>query len=160
MKFARLGSVLLLVVVLVTGVAISCSPASGSTNTGDSISGSAAFEMIRQAADDYLSSGKELNTVTATSLYTNLTDGNTSNDPFIISTRTPTLYRTGHICSAVNIPLRSLFLETSWDLLPPKDTNVVLYSETGNEGSEAVSLLNMMGYNVTPLLWGFTSWYK
>ena len=160
MKFLRPAVILLLVGTFILGTAISCNSQTGPTTKPGAISGSAAFELVRQAADTYLSSGKELDTISAKDLYTNLIDGNTSNDPFVISTRTPTLYRTGHVCTAINIPLRSLFLTTSWVMVPPKDTPIVLYSETGNEGGEAASLLNLLGYNVTQLKWGFTSWYK
>jgi rhodanese-related sulfurtransferase len=164
--YKRLIMSVLLLAILIPGMLIACNSTPGnpavtpSQTPKGSISGSAAFEMIRQAADTYLSTGKELNTVSAKVLYTTLSDGNTANDPFVISTRTPLLYRTGHVCTAINIPLRGMFLKTRFSMFPSKDTNVVLYSETGNEGGEAVSLLNMMGWNVTPLKWGFTSWYK
>jgi rhodanese-related sulfurtransferase len=165
--YKRLIMSVLLMATLVSGMLIACGPSTQtvtpptSTQTSKgSISGAAAFEMVRAAADTYFSSGKELNTINAETLYKNLTDGNTKNDPFIISSRTPVLYRTGHVCGAINIPLRSTFLETNWELEPPKDATVVLYSETGNEGGEIVSLMNILGWNVTPLLWGFTSWYK
>jgi sulfur-carrier protein adenylyltransferase/sulfurtransferase len=143
------------------GTSTPATTASAKTKTG-SISGTAAFDMIQKAADTYFASGKATKTIWAEDLYANLTDGNKTNDPNIISFRTATLYRAGHICSAVNIPLRSLFIDTlGWMTLPTDKTKpIVGYSETGNEGSEAVALLNIMGWDVTPLQWGFTSWYK
>jgi sulfur-carrier protein adenylyltransferase/sulfurtransferase len=167
--YKRLIMSVLLLATLIPGMLIACSSTSGnqgnpvippSQTVKGSISGSAAFETIRQAADTYLSTGKELNVISAKDLYTNLTDGDTKNDPYILSVRTAALYRTGHVCTAVNIPLRGLFLPTRFSMLPSKDVNFVLYSETGNEGGQAVALLNMMGWNITQLKWGFTSWYK
>jgi rhodanese-related sulfurtransferase len=170
-RYSKTTFILVLVAILLLGTFISCNGTSNPPNTSGntdvtqtsttgSISGSAAFEMIRQAADTYLSTGKELEVISAEDLYTNLTDGNASNDPFILSVRTPKLYRTGHVCSAINIPLRSLFLTTSWEQLPPKDTNLIMYSETGNEAPEAIALLNMLGWDIIQMKWGFTSWYK
>ena len=161
MRYSKISIMLVLIIMLVLGSLLSCTPSSSSPGTKEgSISGSAAFEAIRQRADTYLSTGKALNTIWAEALYANLTDGKTENDPFIVSLRTPLLYRTGHICTAINIPIRALFMPTFLALLPPKDKPLVVYGLTGNDSGQAVSLLNMLGWNVTHLQWGFTSWYK
>ena len=164
MRYIKTKIMAALIIILVVGSLLSCTPSAPNAKTPStkvgSISGSAAFEAIRQAADTYLSSGKALNTVWAEALYANLTDGKTANDPFIVSLRTPLLYRTGHICTAINIPIRALFMPTFIATLPTKDTPIVAYGATGNDDGQAVSLLNMLGYNVTHLQWGFTSWYK
>ena len=42
--------------------------------------------------------------IAAAALFENLSDGDTSNDPFIVSVRAPEHYALGHIEGAINIP--------------------------------------------------------
>jgi rhodanese-related sulfurtransferase len=118
------------------------------------------FEVIRQAADRYLSSGKADTTIEANDLWSILSDNNRDNYPYILSTRKSAQDVTfGHICGANMIPYRMLLFESTLMQLPPKDRNIVVYSNTGQEGGgQTTALLNMLGWNSVNLKWGFTSW--
>jgi hypothetical protein len=52
-----------------------------------SVAASSQFEVIRQAADKYLSSGNADTTIAAKDLWDILADKNKDNDPFVLSTR-------------------------------------------------------------------------
>ena len=65
------------------------------------------FAVIQQAADEYLSSGKPP-VIKAPDLFENLNDGDASNDPFVLSVRTPDHYAIGHIAGATNIYWREV----------------------------------------------------
>ena len=114
------------------------------------------FEMIREAADIYLSSGKTPN-ISAEELYTNLADGDPDNDPFILSVRSPEQYTKGHIPGAVNIPWREVAKEENLAELP-KDRQIIVYCYTGHTASQVTSLLNILGYDAINLKFGMTAW--
>ena len=46
--------------------------------------------------------------ISADALYENLNDGDTSNDPFIVSVRSAEHYALGHIPGAINIPWKQI----------------------------------------------------
>jgi rhodanese-related sulfurtransferase len=134
-----------------------------------------AFETCRQAADDYLNSGKTLY-ITAKDLCGEIarltpiarqqvetydpqfqTEG-----PFIVDLRNPDsemreLYYYGHIPGAARIPWRSITQFKMMSTLP-KDRQIVVYSNTGQTGGQAAAILSLMGYNAVNLKWGLTSW--
>lgn len=116
------------------------------------------FEVIRRAADNYLSSGKADLTVSAKELWTILTDGNKQNDPYVVSVRQKNHYMMNHICGARNIPWRAMFMDFWLKKMPPKDKKVVVYSYNGHNAGQVVAFLNMMGWDARNLKWGFTSW--
>jgi rhodanese-related sulfurtransferase len=133
-----------------------------------------AFEVIRKAADNYVSSGKRLY-ITAKDLcgsivetgYMARLEMETYNPefhegPVIIDLRSPDsempeLYYHGHIPSAVHIPWRKI---TQLKMLTslPRDRRIVVYSNTGQTGGQAAAILNVMGYDTVNLRWGMTSW--
>ena len=113
-------------------------------------------ESIAEASDVYLSSGKSPAT-SASSVHTNLEDGNTANDPFVLDIRGATDYTAGHVPGAVNVPYRSVF---TWDniTLLPTDVQIVVVCYTGHTASQTTAMLNLAGYDAIALKWGFESW--
>ena len=133
-----------------------------------------AFEIIRKAADNYVSSGQPLY-ITAKDLcgsivetgYMARLEMETYNPdfhqgPVIVDLRSPDsempeLYYHGHIPSAVHIPWRKI---TQLKMLTslPHDRRIVVYSNTGQTGGQAAAILSVMGYDAVNLRWGMTSW--
>ena len=133
-----------------------------------------AFEIIRRAADNYVSSGQPLY-ITAKDLcgsivetgYMARLEMETYNPdfhqgPVIVDLRSPDsempeLYYHGHIPSAIHIPWRKI---TQLKMLTslPRDRRIVVYSNTGQTGGQAAAILSVMGYDAVNLRWGMTSW--
>jgi len=119
-----------------------------------------AFEVIRAAADAYLSSDRGKNTnIKADDLFYNLNDGNVSNDPVVLSVRSTADYGIGHIPGAINVPWQEVAKKENLAKLPP-DKPIVAYCYTGHTGSQATAVLNTLGYNVQNLSYGISSWTK
>ncbi|MCK5643473.1 MAG: rhodanese-like domain-containing protein [Gammaproteobacteria bacterium] len=127
-------------------------PVPSTTGTGDSDSGALA-----DIANNYMASGKPP-AISAASLQDNLNDGNTANDPFILSVRSSAQYAIGHIAGAVNIGFKTIFTEENLTKLPDDDRQIVVVCYTGHTASQATALLNMNGFNATALKWGMTGW--
>ena len=165
--------VTILVLILVSALPglTACSSKSSAGSGG----GGAQFEAIRQAADAWVNSGKPLN-MTATDLYNAVMNGigltgyqlinydptTFSRAPVIVDVRSwsgemPDAYPTGHIPGSISIPWREI---TQWQNLNklPKDRPIVVYSDTGETGAAVTAILNVLGYPVTNLEWGMTSW--
>ena len=144
------------------------------SNSSTSKGGSAEFEVIRQAADAWVNNGKPLN-ITAETLYngmmqvmptgysldwyhpTTYTTGPVVVDVRSWSSEMPDAYPTGHIPGSISIPWREI---TQWQNLNklPKDRPITVYSDTGETGAAVAAILNVLGYPVTNLEWGMTSW--
>lgn len=114
------------------------------------------FELISEAADAYLSSGKSPN-ITAQKLFNVLNDGDSGNDPFVLSVRSASQYAKGHIASAINIPWREVAKQENLAKLP-KDGQIVVYCFTGHTASQVTALLNILGYDAINLKFGMTAW--
>jgi rhodanese-related sulfurtransferase len=115
-------------------------------------------DVVRMAVDNYLSSDKAP-TISAEALFENLNDGDESNDPVVLSVRSPEHYAIGHIPGAINIPWTQLGDPEQLAKLPP-DQPIVAYCYTGHTGQVATTLLNVLGYDVTNLKFGMMSWSK
>jgi rhodanese-related sulfurtransferase len=115
-------------------------------------------EVIRTAIDNYLSSDKPP-VMAPADLFENLNDGDESNDPVVLSVRSPEHYEVGHIPGAINIPWTQLGDPEQLAKLPP-DKPIVAYCYTGHTGQIATTLLNVLGYDVTNLKWGMMNWSK
>jgi len=133
---------------------------STSKNTPIADYNASEFEIIRAAADSWISSGKQIN-ISTKELFSRLTDGKPGNVPFILSVREvtelPDVYTKGHIFGAVNIPWRVVFKKNNLSKLP-KDMQIVVYSYNGHIGGQVSALLNILGYDAMNLKWGMTSW--
>ena len=119
---------------------------------------SGADEVIRTAVDNYLSSDKGP-TISPEALFENLNDGDESNDPVVLSVRSPEHYAIGHIPGAINIPWTELADPDNLAKLPP-DKQIVVYCYTGHTGQVATTLLNVLGYDAVNLKWGMMNWSK
>jgi len=142
-KFAVLNLVLV-VTLLLSGIALAQEP------EGD-------FGVIQRTASTFLADWSP--TISADDLYDNLNDGDTSNDPFIVSVRAPEAYALGHIPGAINIPWKSIAKEESLAMLPT-DQQIVVYCYTGHTGQVAATILGLLGYDVKNLKFGMMGWSK
>jgi rhodanese-related sulfurtransferase len=171
MNYRRFVGVLLIMGIILSGTFVSCSPSAAGEKPGDN----AEFEVIRQAADTYMSSGKPLN-ITAQGLYdkvmadVGLTDFQIewydpsyfTKGPIIIDVRSsgsemPDAYPIGHLPAAMHLPWRE---SSEWKNLKglPKDRKIIVYSSTGQIGGQVTAILNVLGYDAVNLMWGLTSW--
>jgi rhodanese-related sulfurtransferase len=114
--------------------------------------------VIQKAADAYLSSDKSP-VISADALFENLNDGDTSNDPFVLSVRSPDHYALGHIPGAINIPWKNVAELDNLAKLP-KDKQIVVYCYTGHTGQIATTVLNLLGYDAVNLKFGMMGWTK
>jgi len=110
---------------------------------------------IAGAAEAYFGGGPK--TVSAADLFENLNDGDTENDPYIISLRSAEDYAKGHVPGAVNVSVKALFTTDKLSTIPP-DKDVVLICYTGQTAGQATAGLNMLGYEAYSLLFGMSSW--
>lgn len=115
------------------------------------------FNLVSEAGDAYFSnyttpSGASVN-VKIDAIYQNLTDGNASNDPFIIDYRSAADFATGHLKGAHNISLGSL-IDKIEDGTIPKDKTILNVCYTGQTASYATCVLNLLGYEAQNLLFG------
>jgi rhodanese-related sulfurtransferase len=117
------------------------------------------FDVIAEAADDYLNAPTTVWNIAEKDLCSNLLDRNLDNDPFILSVRAADIYVLGHIPGAVNIPMAEVFKAENLARLP-QDKKIVVYCYTGHTGSRVAALLNLCGYNASNLKWGMTGWTK
>jgi len=107
------------------------------------------------AANDYFSGGTK--NISAADLYDNLNDGDTDNDPFILSVRSADDYALGHIKGAVRMDFTTVFTADGLAQLP-MDKQVVVYCYTGQNASWVTSGLRMLGYDAYNLLFGMSGW--
>jgi rhodanese-related sulfurtransferase len=88
----------------------------------------------------------------------NLEDGDTANDPQIISVRSAAHYAGGHIPGAINIPYQQVAnLDNQTKFVDPSK-QVAVYCYTGHTGSLAAMALGILGYNAKDILWGVNGW--
>jgi rhodanese-related sulfurtransferase len=113
-------------------------------------------EVVRVAADTWLSSGAAP-TISADALFDNLADGDTSNDPVVLSVRSADHYALGHIQSAINIPWTQIADPDNLAMLP-SDQQIVVYCYTGHTGQVATTVLAMLGYDAVNLKYGMMGW--
>jgi rhodanese-related sulfurtransferase len=114
-----------------------------------------AQDSLPAQADAYFSGGPR--TIEAAALFENLYDGDTENDPTIISLRSAEDYAKGHIPGAVNVSVKALFTLDNLATIPP-DRDVVVVCYTGQTAGQATAALNMLGYEAYGLLYGMSSW--
>jgi rhodanese-related sulfurtransferase len=94
----------------------------------------------------------------ASDLYEELNDGDTSDDPFILSIRSKEDYELGHIPGAVNYGgITSLFTIENLSKLP-FNNEIIVVCYTGHTASQATALLNALGYDATALKYGMCGW--
>ena len=114
-------------------------------------------EDILIAAVDAYVGGSKAPTIAAQALFDNLNDGDTGNDPVVLSVRSAAHYAIGHIPGAINIPWREISKVESLKKLP-SDRQIAVYCYTGHTGAVATTALNMLGYDAVNLKFGIISW--
>jgi rhodanese-related sulfurtransferase len=112
-------------------------------------------EIVRVAADTALDGWAP--TISADALFENLNDGDTSNDPLVVSVRSADSYALGHIAGAINIPWNQIATAENLAKLPA-DQPIVVYCYTGHTGQVAATVLKALGYDVTNLKYGMMGW--
>ncbi|MCX6012275.1 MAG: rhodanese-like domain-containing protein, partial [Chloroflexi bacterium] len=80
-----------------------------------------------------------------------------NNQPFVVSISEPEQYAKGHVPGSINISLNQLAKKESLQKLPP-DKPVVIVSSDGMSGSQAMAILNILGYDARNMLFGMTGW--
>ena len=116
------------------------------------------FEVVRAKVEAWLASQPKP-VITVDAVFENLHDGDTSNDPFILSVRSPEHYALGHVPTAENIPWKQIAKPESLAQLPT-DQPIVDYCYTGHTGQVAMTALNLMDYNATNMKFGMMAWTK
>ena len=142
-------SIIIAVLVLLSMVLPSLALAQGPTED---------FETVRSAIETWLATNPKI-AITVDEVYDNLNDGDTSNDPFILSVRKPEDYAKGHVPGAVNIPWNQIAKPESLAQLPT-DQPILDYCYTGHTGQVAMTSLNLLGYKTDNMKWGMMAWTK
>ena len=81
----------------------------------------------------------------------------TAKSAFVLDIRSPAHYQTGHISSAINIPLQDLVSTDSLKKLPANQP-IVIVCYDGHASSQASRLLNQLGYDTVALRDGMSVW--
>jgi rhodanese-related sulfurtransferase len=114
------------------------------------------FNLLTAAGDEYYTTYTTASggvNISASALFTLLTDGNAANDPLIIDYRSATEYNAKHIIGAINISLSAL-IDNIEDGTITKDQRIVNVCYTGQTASVATGALNLMGYDAQNLTYG------
>ena len=113
-------------------------------------------DTTQAAADVYFGNGTK--NISAEALYETLNDGDTSNDPTIVSVRSQEDYEgAGHIPGSIWLDVKTMFGQDGLVGVDP-DRPVVVYCYTGQTASQVTSALNVLGYDASNLLFGMQGW--
>jgi rhodanese-related sulfurtransferase len=114
---------------------------------------------VQKAANEYAASLVANNNydVTAEDVAKRISEG--KNDFVIVDVRVPRdkKYDQGHVPGAMFIALSDVPKPESLAKLP-KDKDIIVYCDTGQQQSKAITVLRMMGYNAYGMRWGYMSW--
>ena len=144
-KLSLIFALLIIVGLVMPGLAVGQEP------SGD-------FEVVQSKVEEWLASQPKA-VITADALFENLSDGDPSNDPYVLSVRSPDDYALGHVPTAANIPWRQIAKPESLEQLPT-DQPIADYCYTGHTGQAAMTALNLMDYDTTNLKFGMMGWTK
>lgn len=94
--------------------------------------------------------------ISAADLYLNLNDGDTSNDPFLLSYWNETSYNGGHIPGSFRFEPGSLGPDELLEYVPT-NKQIVVWCYTGQTSAQVSTYLNMLGYNAYSLSFGMNA---
>lgn len=113
---------------------------------------------VQKAANSYLSNiPADSYLLSADELLARMKSGN--RDFVIYDVRVPkeTTYDKGHIPGAVHLPFRDFAKPENLAKLP-RDKDIILYCNTGQEENKDLTVLRMLGYRAYGLKWGYLAW--
>jgi len=110
---------------------------------------------VEAAAQAYFPGG--FKATKAADLFANLNDGDDSNNPVILDTRSAEHYAAGHIPGAINVAPKDLFTAAGLAKLPA-DKQIVSYCYSGQTASQVTGALRLLGYDAYNLQFGMSSW--
>lgn len=122
-----------------------------------SLTGATDEAKVQAAVAAWLEDDTWSPTMSAQVVFDELNDGNSADDPLIISVRSATHYALGHVPGAINIALADLATTAVLEKLDP-DRDIVVYCYTGHTGSQAAALLNTLGYKTYNMKFGMMAW--
>jgi rhodanese-related sulfurtransferase len=162
---------LILVLGMLCSMLASCGNGGSTTDTQPSVNDTTnEFEVIRAAADKFLSGGGADKQIMAEDLHTLLYgDTDPNNDPRIMDNRNNNTYTIGHVCGAMAIPWHQIFVtltpgsfeDTYFYAHDAESTSkkIVIINYTGMEGGGTLlASLSMLGYDVVKMKWGYNQW--
>ncbi len=114
-------------------------------------------EIVRAAAARWLEDATWTPIMSAQAVFDELNDGNSADDPIIISVRSAAHYALGHVPGAINIPRDQLVDTEILNKLDPT-RDIVVYCYTGHTGGQACVMLNMLGYKCYNMKFGMMGW--
>ena len=82
----------------------------------------------------------------------------TRRDVVLLDVREEPEYITGHAIDAELLPVDEITADTAADLIPSKDTPVMVYCRTGRRSERAASILEELGYREIYDMGGLVGW--
>lgn len=79
-------------------------------------------------------------------------------DVLILDVREQEEYDSGHIPDAVLLPVGTITEETAAEVIPDRDTTVLIYCRSGNRSKTAAKTLAELGYTNIYEFGGITTW--
>jgi rhodanese-related sulfurtransferase len=165
---------IMLIIGLLCSMLVSCGGSGSTTGNNDAAASvtdkTNEFEVIRAAADKFLSGGGADKMIMAEELHALLYgDEDPNNDPRIMDNRNNNTYTIGHVCGAIAIPWHQIFMtltpgsfeDTYFYEHDAKSTSkkIVIINYTGMEGGGTLlAALSMLGYDVVKMKWGYNQW--
>jgi rhodanese-related sulfurtransferase/predicted small lipoprotein YifL len=113
------------------------------------------FEIIRKAADNYLSSNR-VGSISPDQLHKEYVQNKNPNY-YPVDIRANTDFVASNVRGSVNIPYAQTVNLNKLENLP-KDKTLVIIDYNGHWAAQTAATWNMMGYNAVPLHFGVQSW--
>ncbi|MHB0914672.1 MAG: rhodanese-like domain-containing protein [Thermoleophilia bacterium] len=116
-------------------------------------------EALMGPVNEYFSTmqGGGINVISAADLKTKL-DGAEKDSVTLLDIRSAEDFTTvGHIEGAINVPFKAVAVPDNLSLLS-KDKQVIVICYTGNTAAQAVTALNLLGYDAVSLKYGMMGW--
>lgn len=116
------------------------------------------YEIVARLANQYMSSLPDANNYDVTA--EDARSGSRSKDDFVIvDVRVPKnkKYDQGHMPGAMFVALADVAKPETLARLP-KDKDVVVHCDTGQQQSKAITVLRLLGYKAHGIRWSYMAW--